>query len=63
MHAELSGLRPGFDEPGGVVGALDLDRLRAWARWEQRFGIVSATPDVATTFTQRFLPDGLIEAP
>lgn len=58
VHAELSVLLPSFDEPGGVVGALNVNRLRAWAVWEHRFGIVSATPDVATTFTQRFLPDG-----
>ncbi|MGO9881399.1 MAG: ABC transporter substrate-binding protein [Solirubrobacteraceae bacterium] len=58
VRAELSVLLPSFDEPGGVVGALNVNRLRAWAVWEHRFGIVSATPDVATTFTQRFLPDG-----
>ena len=58
VHAELSVLLPSFDEPGGVVGALNANRLRAWAVWEHRFGIVSATPDVATTFTQRFLPHG-----
>jgi putative hydroxymethylpyrimidine transport system substrate-binding protein len=58
VHAELSVLLPSFDEPGGVVGALNAKRLRAWAVWEHRFGIVSATPDVATTFTQRFLPHG-----
>jgi putative hydroxymethylpyrimidine transport system substrate-binding protein len=58
VHAELSVLLPSFDEPGGVVGALNANRLQAWAVWEHRFGIVSATPDVATTFSQRFLPDG-----
>jgi putative hydroxymethylpyrimidine transport system substrate-binding protein len=58
VHAELSVLLPSFDQPGGVVGALNVNRLRAWAVWEHRFGIVSATPDVATTFTQRFLPHG-----
>jgi hypothetical protein len=45
-----------FDQPGGRVGALDPARLRAWAGWEQRFGIVSRRPDVAAAFTQRFQP-------
>jgi ABC-type nitrate/sulfonate/bicarbonate transport system substrate-binding protein len=58
VAAELHVLLPSFDEPGGIVGALNPDRLRAWALWERRFGIVGATPDVATTFTDRFLPDG-----
>jgi ABC-type nitrate/sulfonate/bicarbonate transport system substrate-binding protein len=56
--AELRVLLPSFDEPGGVVGALSPTRLRAWAVWEHRFGIVAATPDLAMTFTERFLPDG-----
>ncbi len=58
VHAQLNVLLPSFDEPGGVVGALSPTRLRAWAIWEHRFGIVAATPDVAATFTQRFLPHG-----
>lgn len=58
VQAELSVLLPSFDEPGGVVGALSPGRLRAWAAWEHRFGIVGTTPDVATTFTQRFEPHG-----
>ena len=58
VHAELSVLLPSFDEPGGVVGALDAARLRAWAAWERRFGIVGKIPDIATMFTQRFLSHG-----
>jgi putative hydroxymethylpyrimidine transport system substrate-binding protein len=58
VHAQLNVLLPSFDQPGGVVGALDPARLRAWAAWERRFGIVSTTPDVTRTFTQRFLPHG-----
>jgi NitT/TauT family transport system substrate-binding protein/putative hydroxymethylpyrimidine transport system substrate-binding protein len=56
VHAELTALLPSFDQPGGSVGSLDPKRLRAWASWEKRFGIVSRTPDVEATFTQRFLP-------
>ena len=56
VHAQLSALLPVFDHPGGRVGALDPGRLRAWARWELRFGIVRRLPDVGAMFTQRFLP-------
>lgn len=58
LDAELRGLLPVFREPGGRVGALDPGRLAAWARWERRFGIVSATPDVGAMFTERYLPPG-----
>jgi putative hydroxymethylpyrimidine transport system substrate-binding protein len=56
LGAELRALLPSFDEPGNQVGALDPDRLAAWAKWELRFGIVSRLPDVATMFSSRFLP-------
>jgi ABC-type nitrate/sulfonate/bicarbonate transport system substrate-binding protein len=54
--AELQALLPAFHEPGGHVGALDPARLRAWAGWEARFGIVSRRPDVAAMFDRAFLP-------
>jgi putative hydroxymethylpyrimidine transport system substrate-binding protein len=56
VHAELGGLLSSFDQPGSQAGALDAARLRAWARWELRFGIVTRLPDVATMFSSRFLP-------
>jgi putative hydroxymethylpyrimidine transport system substrate-binding protein len=56
VHSQLQALLPAFDEPGGQVGALNEARLRSWARWEQRFGIVRQTPDVSAMFTTRFLP-------
>jgi ABC-type nitrate/sulfonate/bicarbonate transport system substrate-binding protein len=56
VHAELEGLLSSFDQPGNQVGALDPDRLAAWAKWELRFRIVSRLPDVATMFSSRFLP-------
>jgi putative hydroxymethylpyrimidine transport system substrate-binding protein len=56
VHSQLHALLPAFDQPGGQVGALDPARLRSWARWEKRFGIVTQTPDVSAMFTTRFLP-------
>jgi ABC-type nitrate/sulfonate/bicarbonate transport system substrate-binding protein len=56
VAAQLHVLLPAFDQPGGQVGALDPARLRAWAHWEKRFGIVAQTPDVGAMFTTRFLP-------
>ncbi|HEY2259395.1 MAG TPA: ABC transporter substrate-binding protein [Solirubrobacteraceae bacterium] len=55
---ELGGLLAAFALPGGTVGELDAARLRAWSRWEARFGIVARPPAVATTFDRRFLPRG-----
>ncbi|HET9103582.1 MAG TPA: ABC transporter substrate-binding protein [Solirubrobacteraceae bacterium] len=55
LHRELRGLLPAFRGPDGRVGALNPVRLRAWARWETRFGIVPSPPDVAAMFTERFL--------
>jgi hypothetical protein len=33
---------------------LDIATLTAWARWEARFGIVRAVPDVSATFDPNF---------
>ncbi len=56
VSAELKGLLPAFRGPGGHFGVLDPARLRAWSRWEARFGIVKHPPDVATTFDRAFAP-------
>jgi NitT/TauT family transport system substrate-binding protein/putative hydroxymethylpyrimidine transport system substrate-binding protein len=53
---ELGALLPAFRAPGGGVGVLDRSRLRAWASWEARFGIVRRTPDVAAMFDTSFVP-------
>jgi putative hydroxymethylpyrimidine transport system substrate-binding protein len=53
LRAELPAFLPAG---GGSVGALVPSTLRAWARWEARFGIVHRVPDVSRMFTQRFLP-------
>jgi len=58
LDAELHGLLPSFDQPGGRVGTLDPARLRAWARWEQRFGIVNRRPDLSAMFATGFVPRG-----
>ena len=55
VTAELDVLRPAFAGPDGRVGELSLPRLRAWAAWEARFGIVPRVPDVATMFDLEFL--------
>jgi ABC-type nitrate/sulfonate/bicarbonate transport system substrate-binding protein len=50
VSVQLHGLLPAFQAPGQRVGELDPTRLRAWARWEARFGIVTRPPDVAQAF-------------
>jgi putative hydroxymethylpyrimidine transport system substrate-binding protein len=50
VAAQLSALLPAFLGRERKVGALDTSSLRAWARWETRFHIVSRTPDVARMF-------------
>ncbi len=46
LRAEL----PAFLAQAGGFGALDLATLRAWAKWEVRFGIVKRSPDVQRMF-------------
>jgi NitT/TauT family transport system substrate-binding protein/putative hydroxymethylpyrimidine transport system substrate-binding protein len=55
VSAELSALGPALETPGGHVGELDLAALKAWSRWEARFGIVKSAPDVFATFDPRFV--------
>jgi putative hydroxymethylpyrimidine transport system substrate-binding protein len=50
IGAELDAVHSAFWAPGGGVGQLDPGRLRAWARWEARFGIVARAPDVTRAF-------------
>jgi putative hydroxymethylpyrimidine transport system substrate-binding protein len=58
LGAELHALLPSFNQPGGRVGALDPGRLRAWAAWEQRFGIVSRPPNLHEMFATGYVPRG-----
>lgn len=55
VSAELSAEQPAFLAPDGRFGELTLSTLRAWAKWEARFGIVKRPPDVFATFDPRFL--------
>ena len=61
--AQLDALLPAFQAPGGHVGELDPARLRAWAAWEARFGIVARAPDVARAFDPSFAADVPAPAP
>lgn len=54
LSAELDAVSPVFQAADGRVGELDPARLRAWARWEARFGIVRRAPDVARMFDPSF---------
>jgi ABC-type nitrate/sulfonate/bicarbonate transport system substrate-binding protein len=54
VSEELAVEEPAF-QAGGKVGELDLRQLRAWARWEARFKIVSRAPNVARMFDTRFV--------
>jgi putative hydroxymethylpyrimidine transport system substrate-binding protein len=56
VTAELAAERSSFVRPGIHFGELDRATLRAWAKWEVKFGIVKRTPDVATMFNAAFLP-------
>ena len=47
---QLRAEQPAFVAPDGRIGELDLAALRAWARWEARFGIVGRPPNVSATF-------------
>jgi ABC-type nitrate/sulfonate/bicarbonate transport system substrate-binding protein len=54
VRAQLTGLLPAFRAADGRVGELQIPTLRAWARWEARFGIVRRAPDVAGMFDPAF---------
>ncbi len=56
LNAELRALLPAFALPGEPFGVLSSARLRAWAGWETRFGIVARAPDPAAMFDTRFVP-------
>jgi len=53
---ELDAVSPAFTAGAQSFGQLDPARLRAWARWEQRFGVVKRLPDVARAFDGRYVP-------
>jgi putative hydroxymethylpyrimidine transport system substrate-binding protein len=51
---ELDAVSPAFTEGAPRYGALDPAALRAWARWEARFGITKRPPDVTQAFAPGF---------
>jgi putative hydroxymethylpyrimidine transport system substrate-binding protein len=53
VQAQLDAVQSAFASPSGRVGRFDAGTLRAWARWEVRFGIVRRPPDVARAFLLR----------
>ncbi len=53
---ELDAVLPAFTAGARTYGELDPGRLRAWARWDRRFGIVKRLPDAAQAFDGRFVP-------
>lgn len=57
LERQLDVLIPALSPPGGRIGGLDPHVLARWARWEARFGIVPAPPDVRRLFDTRVVPD------
>jgi putative hydroxymethylpyrimidine transport system substrate-binding protein len=56
VQRELDALSPSFTAGARAFGELDPERLKAWARWEKRFGIVKRKPDVTRAFDGRYVP-------
>jgi putative hydroxymethylpyrimidine transport system substrate-binding protein len=57
VTAQLDALTSAFVGPARTFGELDPARLREWAAWEARFGVVARPPDVARAFDGSFLED------
>jgi len=55
LRRELDAVLPAFDAGARRFGELDAERLRAWARWERRFGIVKRVPAVQRAFDGGFV--------
>jgi hypothetical protein len=47
---------PSFTAGARAFGELDPRRLRAWARWERRVGLVRRTPNVRRAFDGHYVP-------
>lgn len=50
MEAQFEAVSPSFTAGSRRFGELSESRLRAWAAWEQEFGITEQRPDVDQTF-------------
>jgi ABC-type nitrate/sulfonate/bicarbonate transport system substrate-binding protein len=58
VQRELDAVSPSFTAGVRAFGQLTPARLRAWAAWERRFGLVRRPPDVAAAFDGRYVPSG-----
>ena len=58
VQRELDAVSPSFTAGARAFGQLIPARLRAWAAWERRFGLVKRVPDVAAAFDGRYVPSG-----
>jgi ABC-type nitrate/sulfonate/bicarbonate transport system substrate-binding protein len=56
VQREFDAVSPSFTVGARGFGELSPQRLRAWARWEQRFGLVRHKPDVGLAFDGRYVP-------
>jgi putative hydroxymethylpyrimidine transport system substrate-binding protein len=54
LTAQMAALHGAFVGTASHFGELNLTRLRTWAAWEARFGIVSKPPEVSTMFDPSF---------
>ena len=56
VQRALDAVSPSFTAGARAFGELDPQRLRAWARWERRLGLVRRTPNVDRAFDGRYVP-------
>ena len=56
VQRQLDAVSPSFTAGARAFGQLDPERLRGWARWERRMGIVRRTPNVDRAFDGRYVP-------
>jgi putative hydroxymethylpyrimidine transport system substrate-binding protein len=56
LQQQLAVLLPALQGPGGRIGALDPATLRAWAKWEAKFGIVNRAPNISKAFDTTLVP-------
>jgi putative hydroxymethylpyrimidine transport system substrate-binding protein len=55
VAAELDAVEPSLQTDGNQFGVLEPGTLRAWARWEARFGVVRRVPNVERAFDPTFV--------
>jgi putative hydroxymethylpyrimidine transport system substrate-binding protein len=56
VQRALDAVSPSFTAGARAFGELDPRRLRAWARWERRLGLVRRVPNVDRAFDGRYVP-------